>query len=27
VLAAEGITDLAHYSVVPGAKLFYDLFL
>jgi len=26
-LAAEGITDLAHYSVVPGAKLFYDLFL
>jgi citronellol/citronellal dehydrogenase len=27
VLAEEGITDLAHYSVVPGAKLFYDLFL
>jgi NAD(P)-dependent dehydrogenase (short-subunit alcohol dehydrogenase family) len=27
VLSSEGITDLAHYSVVPGAKLFYDLFL
>jgi citronellol/citronellal dehydrogenase len=27
VLAAEGITDLAKYSVVPGGKLFYDLFL
>ena len=27
VLAAEGINDLAHYSVVPGGKLFYDLFL
>lgn len=27
VLAAEGITDLEKYSVVPGAKLFYDLFL
>ena len=27
VLAAEGITDLAHYAVVPGAQLFYDLFL
>jgi hypothetical protein len=26
-LAAEGITDLAKYSVVPGGKLFYDLFL
>lgn len=27
VLAAEGITDLEKYSVVPGGKLFYDLFL
>lgn len=27
VLAAEGITDLAHYSVVPGAHLYTDLFL
>lgn len=27
VLAAEGITDLAHYSVVPGATLYTDLFL
>lgn len=27
VLAAEGITDLAHYSVVPGAQLFNDLFI
>ena len=27
VLAAEGITDLEKYSVVPGAKLFTDLFL
>jgi citronellol/citronellal dehydrogenase len=27
VLAAEGITDLSKYSVVPGAKLFKDLFL
>ena len=27
VLAAEGITDLEKYSVIPGAKLFYDLFL
>ena len=26
VLAAEGITDLAHYSVVPGATLYNDLF-
>ena len=27
VLAAEGITDLAHYSVVPGAQLYQDLFV
>ena len=27
VLAAEGITNLEKYSVVPGGKLFYDLFL
>lgn len=27
VLAKEGITDLAKYSVVPGAKLFTDLFV
>jgi citronellol/citronellal dehydrogenase len=27
VLAAEGITDLEKYSVVPGAKLFNDLFV
>lgn len=27
VLAEEGITDLAPYSVVPGGKLFQDLFL
>jgi citronellol/citronellal dehydrogenase len=27
VLAKEGITDLAHYSVVPGAHLYTDLFL
>ena len=27
VLAAEGINDLEKYSVVPGGKLFYDLFL
>lgn len=27
VLAAEGITDLSGYSVVPGAQLFTDLFL
>lgn len=27
VLAAEGITDLSHYSVVPGAQLYGDLFL
>ena len=27
VLAAEGITDLSSYSVVPGAQLFTDLFL
>lgn len=27
VLAKEGITDLAHYSVVPGAELVQDIFL
>ena len=27
VLAKEGITDLEKYSVVPGAKLYQDLFL
>ena len=27
VLAAEGITDLSHYSVVPGAQLYNDLFV
>jgi len=27
VLNKEGITDLSHYSVVPGAKLYKDLFL
>ncbi len=27
VLAANGITDLAKYSAVPGAKLYRDLFL
>jgi citronellol/citronellal dehydrogenase len=27
VLAAEGITDLEKYSVVPGAQLYTDLFL
>jgi len=27
VLAAEGITDLSKYSVVPGAQLYKDLFL
>ncbi|MBL7702254.1 MAG: NAD(P)-dependent oxidoreductase [Ferruginibacter sp.] len=27
VLAAEGITDLAKYSVVPGAQLYNDLFV
>jgi len=26
-MAAEGITDLSSYSVVPGAELFTDLFL
>lgn len=26
VFAAEGITDLSHYSVVPGAQLYQDLF-
>ena len=27
VLASEGITDLAKYSVVPGAELYKDLFV
>ena len=27
VFAAEGITDLSNYSVVPGAKLYTDLFV
>ena len=27
VLAVEGITDLSHYSVVPGARLYTDLFV
>jgi hypothetical protein len=27
VLAAEGITDLSSYSVVPGAQLYRDLFV
>lgn len=27
VMAAEGITDLSHYSVVPGAELYRDLFV
>ena len=27
VLSQEGITDLSHYSVVPGATLYTDLFL
>ena len=27
VLAAEGITDLSKYSVVPGAQLYKDLFV
>jgi len=27
VLAAEGITDLSKYSVVPGAELYKDLFI
>ena len=27
LLASEGITDLGHYSVVPGAQLYTDLFL
>lgn len=27
VLAAEGITDLGNYSVVPGAQLYNDLFV
>jgi citronellol/citronellal dehydrogenase len=27
VLAAEGVTDLAKYSVVPGAQLYKDLFV
>jgi citronellol/citronellal dehydrogenase len=27
VFAGEGITDLSHYSVVPGAQLYRDLFV
>jgi citronellol/citronellal dehydrogenase len=27
VLMKEGITDLSHYSVVPGANLYKDLFV
>jgi citronellol/citronellal dehydrogenase len=27
VFAKEGITDLSHYSVIPGAKLYTDLFV
>ena len=27
VLAKQGITDLSHYSVVPGAQLYADLFV
>src|SRR6187431_2870181 len=27
VMAKEGITDLSHYSVVPGANLYRDLFV
>ncbi|HEX2845942.1 MAG TPA: short chain dehydrogenase, partial [Chitinophagaceae bacterium] len=27
VFAAEGITDLEKYAVVPGAKLYKDLFV
>jgi citronellol/citronellal dehydrogenase len=27
VLAAEGITDLTSYSVIPGARLYPDIFL
>jgi hypothetical protein len=27
VFAAEGITDLSAYSVVPGANLYPDLFI
>ncbi len=27
VLAAEGITDLSNYAVVPGGKLYQDLFI
>ncbi|MBM3441788.1 MAG: NAD(P)-dependent oxidoreductase [Bacteroidetes bacterium] len=27
VLAEEGVTNLSHYSVVPGAQLYTDLFL
>jgi len=26
VLAEEGISDLSHYAVVPGATLYNDLF-
>ena len=27
VMKREGITDLSHYSVVPGANLYRDLFV
>ena len=27
VLAAEGITDLEKYAVLPGVKLYKDLFI
>ena len=27
VLAKEGITDLSHYNVVPGANLYRDLYV
>ena len=27
VLASAGVTDLSHYSVVPGAQLYQDLFI
>jgi NAD(P)-dependent dehydrogenase (short-subunit alcohol dehydrogenase family) len=27
VFAAEGITDLSQYSVIPGGKLYKDLFI
>ena len=27
LMAKEGITDLSHYSVVPGANLYRDLYV